>query len=288
MTAVTAGAAAETVIEVPIEAPGPLGPLKGTLTRPQRVDAPVILIVPGSGPTDRDGNNRLGVTASTYKLLAEALAKQGFASVRIDKRGMFGSAAAVVDGNAVTIQDYAADVRTWVRTIRHQTEASCVWLLGHSEGGLVVLAAAGEDDHDICGLILVAAPGRPLGQVLREQLRSNPANAPLLDQAMAAIDALENGRPVDIASIDPALMPLFHPRVQGYVMSLFAVDPARLIAPQTKPILIMQGERDIQIGAADAERLKQSAPSAKLVLLPDTNHALKVVVTPDRAANLAA
>jgi pimeloyl-ACP methyl ester carboxylesterase len=272
--------------EVPIEAPGPLGPLKGTLQSPVKPESPVVLIVPGSGPTDRDGNNPLGIRASTYKLLAGELAAKGVASVRVDKRGMFGSAAAITDANAVTIADYAADVRSWVEAIRRQTGAACIWVLGHSEGGLVALAA-GPSGNDICGLILVATPGRRAGDVLRQQLQSNPANAPVLDQARAAIDALENGRKVEIANMHPALVPLFQPSVQSFLIHLFAIDPAGLIAGYKKPILILQGERDIQVGVADARRLKQAAPWARLVLLPDTNHVLKPVATDDRAANIA-
>lgn len=68
-----------------------------------------MLIIPGSGPTDRDGNNLLGVKASTYRLLAHELAAKGVSSVRIDKRGMFASAAAVPDANAVTMKDYVRD-----------------------------------------------------------------------------------------------------------------------------------------------------------------------------------
>jgi hypothetical protein len=247
----------------------------------------VILIIPGSGPTDRDGNNSLGVKASTYKLLAEGLAERGVATVRIDKRGMFASAAAVADANAVSVDDYAADVHSWVDVIRRRTGASCVWLLGHSEGGLVALASGGSS-ADVCGLILIASPGLPLGAILREQLKANPANAPILGEAFAAIDALEAGRHVDASGMHPALLPLFNPKVQGFLISVFALDPARLIATWKKPILIVQGERDIQIGIAEAERLKQAAPSAKLALLPDVNHVLKTVTSPDRAANLAA
>ena len=96
-----------------ITAPGPQGPLEGTLLDAGK-SAPVVLIIPGSGPTDRDGNNPLGVTAAPYRLLAEALAAKGVSSARIDKRGMFGSKAAVADANKVTITDYAADTHNWV------------------------------------------------------------------------------------------------------------------------------------------------------------------------------
>lgn len=271
-------------IQTYLEAPGPAGPLKGTMLAPAAGHSPMILIIPGSGPTDRDGNNPLGVKASTYRLLAEGLAAGGIGTVRIDKRGMFASSAAVADANAVTIDDYVADVTAWTAVIRKQTGASCVWLLGHSEGGLVALAAA-QKATGICGLVLVAAAGRPLGEVLREQLRANPPNASMLDQAMSAIDTLEAGKRVDVTGMDPALMPLFAPQVQGFLISVFSYDPAKLISTISKPVLIMQGKRDIQISVADAERLKQAAPGAELVLLPDTNHVLKTVSSDDRRAN---
>ncbi|MEA3065257.1 MAG: uncharacterized protein QOJ27_1709 [Sphingomonadales bacterium] len=268
-----------------IEAPGPSGALRGTMLRPAGAAA-LVLIIPGSGPTDRDGNSPLGVAAAPYRQLAEGLAARGIATVRIDKRGMFGSASATADANAVTIADYADDVHGWVKAVRSHTGARCVWLLGHSEGGLVALAAAQRPDG-ICGLILVAAPGRKVGTVMREQLRANPANAPLLDEAMAAIDSLEAGRRVEAAALHPALQPLFAPQVQGFVISLFSYDPAELVGRVGKPVLIVQGQRDLQVAEADARRLAAADPRAKLVLLPGVNHVLKAVASDDRAANLA-
>ena len=87
-----------TFSETVLDAAGPKGPLKGTLLTPNSKPNTVVLIVPGSGPTDRDGNNPLGVNASPYRLLAEGLAAKGLATLRIDKRGMFASAMAVEDG----------------------------------------------------------------------------------------------------------------------------------------------------------------------------------------------
>jgi pimeloyl-ACP methyl ester carboxylesterase len=246
-----------------------------------------MLIIPGSGPTDRDGNNPMGVKAATYKLLAEGLSERGIATVRIDKRGMFASAGAVKDGNSVTVDDYAADVRSWIRSIRKSTGASCIWLLGHSEGALVALAADGGS-KEVCGLVLVAAPGRPLGQVLREQLRANPANAPVLDQALAAITRLEAGSPVDTAAMHPGLMPLFAPSVQKFMMSLLSYDPAKLLSRYDKPVLIVHGQRDLQVSEEDARRLKKANGKARLVIIPGANHVLKAVSSDDRAANMAA
>ncbi|HEY0115544.1 MAG TPA: alpha/beta fold hydrolase [Allosphingosinicella sp.] len=269
-----------------IQAPGPNGALSGTMLGPPGAAGPVMLLIPGSGPTDRDGNNPLGVTAAPYRLLAEALAGRGLTTVRIDKRGMFASAGAVTDGNAVTIPDYVQDVRSWVRAIRTRTGADCVWLLGHSEGALVALAAAQEADG-ICGLVLVSGPGRRVSEGLREQLRGNPANAPLLEQALAAIARIEAGQRVDTTGLHPALMPLFAPQVQGFLISLFSYDPAELVARVNVPVLIVQGLADIQVGEGDARRLAAANPRARLVLLPGVNHVLKTVASGDRAANIA-
>src|SRR5271165_322864 len=100
-------------MEIAAEAPGPSGPLKGTMLSPSDGRGAVVLIIPGSGPTDRDGNSAGGILAAPYRLLAEALVARGITTVRIDKRGLAGSAGATADGNAVTIKDYVSDVHAW-------------------------------------------------------------------------------------------------------------------------------------------------------------------------------
>jgi pimeloyl-ACP methyl ester carboxylesterase len=274
------------MVEIEIEAPGPNGPLRGTLLSGDAGKLPPVLIIPGSGPTDRDGNNPLGVRASTYRLLAEGLAAEGIPSLRIDKRGLFGSAAAIPDANAVTIGDYAGDVHVWTVILRERTGAPCAWLLGHSEGGLVALAAA-KNPTDLCGLILLAAPGRRLGDILREQLRANPANAPILAEAEHMIDELQAGRRVDGASLHPALLPLFRPEVQGFLIDALALEPAKLIAGFAKPVLVLQPGSDLQVSRTNAERLKTAKPDAELHISPGTSHVLKHVGSDDPAANLA-
>lgn len=275
------------VMQHDIEAPGPHGPLRGTLLAPSEGKDAVVLIVPGSGPTDRNCNGPGGLQPSTYRLLAEGLLERGIASVRIDKRGMYGSASAIPDADDVTIDEYAADIRVWVTTIRRQLVVRDVFVLGHSEGGLVALVAARQMD-DIDGLLLVSTAGRPVGQLLRQQLQANPANAPYLGSAMRILDSLESGKRVDATEIEPVLLPLFRPQVQRFLMSELTVDPAVLLAGYDKPALIVQGGRDIQVSVEDARLLKQANARAELALIPAANHVLKAVHSDDLNENIAA
>ena len=278
-------AAATAAAAIPITAPGPAGLLAGTLLDAGR-GAPVVLIIPGSGPTDRDGNNPLGVTAAPYRLLADALGEKRVSTVRIDKRGIGASKAAVADANKVTIGDYASDTHNWLAAIRRRTGEKCVWVLGHSEGALIALAAA-QQPEGICGVILVSGAGRRLSDVIRDQLRSNPANAPLLDSAMAALDSLERGQHVDVTNLHPALQRLFAPQVQDFLIDMFRQDPPKLAGSLKVPLLIIQGERDLQVSAADAKALAAAQPKATLLLVPRMNHVLKDVDSDDRTANAA-
>ncbi len=114
-----------------------------------------------------------------------------------------------------------------------------------------------------------------------------PANGPILGQALPAIDMLERGRRVDTGSMHPALNGLFNPAVQGFLISAFSYDPSRVLAGYGKPVLVLHGQRDMQVGEADARLLKQANPQASLVLLPSVNHVLKTVTTDDLRANFA-
>ncbi len=262
--------------------PGPLGPLAATLTEPAK-NAPVVLLIPGSGPTDRNGDNPAGVSGGIYRQLSDQLAARGIATLRGDKRGMFGSKAAIADANRVTIADYVTDVRGWTRFLQARGKR-CVWLAGHSEGGLVALAAA-QQPKGICGIILLAAPGRPLGAVLRAQLKPQlPQN--MFASADAAIARLERRQRVDPASVPAPLASLFNPAVQPYLMDLMSYDPAALAATTKVPMLIIQGETDIQVRVGDARLLAAARPGAKLVLIPGINHLWRKAPA-DAAANAA-
>ena len=268
--------------ETPVALPGQPAPLHGTLLTPDGAPRAVAVMLPGSGPTDRNGDSPLGVRAASMRLLAEALATQGIASVRYDKRGIGESQAAGTDEADLRFGDMATDARAWAAEAVAKTGLPCAWLIGHSEGALVALVAAQSSDTPVCGLVLIAGAGRPAGQLLREQLNASLPQA-LKPAAMSALDDLEAGRPTEAPA---ALAAVFRPSVQPYLMSWLPLDPARLAADYDGPILIVQGDHDIQVSMADAERMAAAQPRAELVRLEGVNHVLKVAPA-DRAGNVA-
>lgn len=260
------------------------GELHGTLVDKRHRD-PVVLIVPGSGPTDRNGNNPSGLSTDAYKLLAEGLIKENISSVRVDKHGMFASSGAG-DPNSITPATYVADYRAWIDAIKAERGpgSGCIFLLGHSEGALMVSLAA-EGRKDVCGLILVAGMGRKMGDVIRAQLQANPANAPLLPDAFRALDELMAGRHVDVSAMHPALQQLFAPAVQDYLISVLNIDPVEVVARANLPTFIVQGTTDLQVSVEDA-KLLNAAPKTKMTLIDGMNHVLKKAPM-DREANIA-
>ncbi|MFN7129514.1 MAG: alpha/beta hydrolase [Brevundimonas sp.] len=273
-------------VSTEIALPAQPAPLHGTSLTPENASA-VAVILPGSGPTDRNGNSPAGVSASTYRLLAEGLAAQRVATVRIDKRGVAASAAAGPAEADLRFDAYVADARAWAAEAASRAGKPCAWLIGHSEGALIALKAVeGGDDPEsskVCGLVLLSGAGRPAGVVIREQLAALPE--PMKAQAFSALTELEAGRTV--ADTPPALAALFRPSVQPYLISWLPLDPAALIAAYEGPVFIGQGTTDIQVGVVDAQTLAAADPQATLKLWDGVNHVLKTAPA-ERAANIAA
>lgn len=270
-------------VSTPVELPSTPAPLYGALLTPEGQTRAAAVIIPGSGPTDRDGNSpQFGIKAATYRLLAEGLAERGVATVRIDKRGIGESAAAGPSEADLRFSAYAEDARAWAAETATKTGRPCAWLIGHSEGALVALAAVESGDGKVCGLVLLSGAGRPAGVVLREQLAALPE--PLKTEAYAVIEALEAGRTV--ANPPASLAALFRPSVQPYLISWLTLDPAKLAAAYDGPIFIGQGTTDLQVTVADADALKTAQPRAELAIWESVNHVLKVAPA-ERAANIA-
>ncbi|WP_260483109.1 alpha/beta hydrolase [Sphingomicrobium flavum] len=278
-----AALAAHAMTPEEVEIAGPEGPLAGTLIDPAP-EAPAILFIAGSGPTDRNGDSMMGVKGGAIRQLAEALGDAGIASLRTDKRGLAGSAAAIANPNAVVFEDYVADTRGWIDLLRERGKP-CVWLAGHSEGSTIALLTA-QDPPDICGLILIAGAGRPILDVMVDQL-SAQLPPPMLEQLETAFASMKAGETVDPATVPAPLAPMFAPDLQRFMMSGYTLDPATLLEGIDLPVLIVQPGEDLQVKVSEGEALKAAMPAAAYVQIDGVNHVLKPVPAGDVAANMA-
>lgn len=275
-------------VEQEVSIDGGAGPLWGTLLRPAGDHpVPAVLILSGSGPTDRDGNGP-SLRNDSLKQLAETLAAAGIASLRVDKRGVGASAGAAVSEAALRFETYVADAVNWADYLAARDWVLGVAIVGHSEGALIGTLAALE--RPPAGLVAIAGAGLPAGRLLRRQLAAAGLPRDLLRQAETAIDALEEGR--QVADVDEALGPLLRPSVQPYLISWFRHDPAEALSKVAAPVLVIQGSRDLQVSVDDARRLAKGrlvagSPGAELAIVDGMNHVLKRVPA-DAEANLAA
>lgn len=274
-----AGPLAADSIDVAINIPE--GQLQGTLERAAEPRA-AALILPGSGPTDRNGNQGPQLQTDTYRLLAEQLAEAGITTLRIDKRGIGGSDG---DGNAVSLATYRQDSAAWATALRTATGLDCVWLIGHSEGGILALHA--QDLPGVCGLVLLASPGRPLGPVILEQLAQQPQFADQMAPMATAIDQVASGQRPDVSDLAPSLAALFAGPAGGYFAELIRTDPAALIAETELPVLALFGDADIQVPSSEGDPLLAANRDIDLRILADMSHTLKAVTDGSPEANLA-
>ncbi|WP_448645286.1 alpha/beta hydrolase [Pseudomonas mediterranea] len=262
-----------TVLLRPISLDTGHGELFGSLLLPKSdTPVPVVLIISGSGPTDRDGNNPEGGRNDSLKRLAWVLAKHNIASVRYDKRGVAASLAATPDERDLSVEAYVADAVAWSRKLAADPRLGPLILLGHSEGALIASLAAPQ--ANAAAVISVAGSARPIDQVLRQQLGSR-LPPPLMLRSNELLDSLKAGR-VD-ANVPAQLQFIFRPSVQPYLISLFRQDPARAFAALKVPALIIQGSHDIQVSVDDARQLKAAKPDAELALIEGMNHVMRIV-----------
>ena len=246
--------------------------LGGTLTVPRTTagKVPVVVIIAGSGPTDRNGNSMLGIRPNSYAQLAWRLAERGIASLRYDKR-VLAATKGTVDISKLTLEDFAADARAAAESLSRDRRFSRVVLLGHSEGAALALIAA-RGGPPVAGVISVSGFGRPLGVVMREQLGRQFDSATLMRYDTAMAQYLKGDTPRDVP---PALTVLFVPINQHFMKSLMSFDPPGAIRVLRQPTLIVQGGQDLQVTVADAEQLHSGKPDAQLAIIPQANHVLK-------------
>ena len=246
----------------------PTGNIEGTLLVPSKEHSPLVLIIAGSGPTDRDGNN-ISLQNNSLKMIAQGLYMNDIASFRFDKRGISRSAAAGMSEEDLRFEHYIEDVQQWCSLLKEDSRFSSFIILGHSEGSLIGMIASQTVSPD--KFISLAGPGFSMQATLRRQLADQPVY--ILSMSLPIIEQLEKGKTVD--SVPPLINMLFRPSIQPYLISTFKYDPVIEISKVQSPALIVQGTTDIQIQVEDAKKLAAANSNSELVIIEGMNHILK-------------
>lgn len=294
--------AASCLVEADVTIDSTGATLAGKLTLPKAaadgsgVAAPTLLLLPGSGPVGIDGDVLPLISNHGYQQLAYALACEGYGVLRAAKLGIPPSTG---DASAATLHSYAENVRDWFGFLRERpgVDPERLGLIGHSEGALIALYAAANDLASPAALVLIAGPGRPMEDLIREQVLngyrragSNPATMRKANAQVAELIEAIRASTGERLQLTPELSknPLVAPFASGagLLRSELGVSPSALAREVTAPVAVFQGEKDLQVSALDATLLAAAAPHPSLHLLPDLGHNLVATSGPAEAAAL--
>ena len=253
--------------------------LKGTLITPATPDASntLVILIAGSGPTNRNGNQP-GMLTNCYKFLGQSLAEKGISFFSYDKRIIAQVIQKTMDEKALRFEDMVTDAKAILQHFLNQKKYSKIVLIGHSEGSLVGMLAA---PYGADAFVSLAGAGRAADAILIEQLtRNNPEQKDGLGQCLDRLK--DTGKwTCDVAI--PGMESIFRPTVLPYLRSWFVHNPANIIGALRMPVLIINGDKDLQVPVEDAALLKAAKPEAVYAIIPNMNHVLKN--TPEEQAN---
>lgn len=250
----------------------PTGDIHGVLLMPDvEQPCPLVIIIAGSGPTDMDGNTiGSNLHNNSLKMLAEGLEAKGIASIRYDKRGIGKSQAAGTSEEEMRFEHYIDDAAAWADMFGDDERFSTIAIAGHSEGSLIGMVAA-QKSSAVKAYISIAGCGRPAYEVLEEQLKRQPEQ--VQREAAEINKELCEGRTVE--NVPGYLAALYRKSVQPYLISWFRYDPAKEIAKLKIPVLILQGDKDLQVSLKDAEKLYAARMFSSFYIIEGMNHVLK-------------
>lgn len=255
--------------------------LYGSLTMPDTKQPwPVVLFIAGSGHTDRDGNQE-GMKTDAYKQVAEKLTQQGIATLRYDKRGVGESVFKMYEED-LRFDQYIDDAALWIAELKKDDRFSKVFVAGHSEGSLIGMVAIQKVKAD--GFISIAGAGRSIDEVLKIQLKEAVPDSNYYNKCANYLDTLKSGK--RLVAPDSALFSLFRPSIQPYMINWIKYNPSAEIKKLKMPVLILQGENDIQVASDNANLLTGANTKSRMKFIPGMNHVLKLAEK-DRLKNFS-
>jgi len=241
--------------------------IHGTLIESSASNSVLSIIISGSGPTDRDGNNT-SLKSDYLKMLADGLYENGISSYRYDKRGVGSSVGDIKTGNEVRFSDYINDVKSIINHFKDTNKFKKIVVIGHSEGALIGMIASRLIADQF---ISIAGAAEDYLTLIQRQLSIQPPYVKSMSDPI--IEKLKNKELVD--SVPPLLNSLFNKSVQKYLIDASSYHPEEEISRLDMPILIMQGTNDIQIQVKDAQMLHNAAAKSRLEIIQGMNHVFR-------------
>ncbi len=267
--------------------------LSGTLLLPMASEmqyVPGVVLIAGSGPTDRDGNNPLvPVRIDSLKQIAETLVGAGIATLRYDKRGIGASTASpstlAEQERFFTWENFVGDAQAaHAELLKHdEIKPYATALLGHSEGGLLALAVAPSISwRPPHGIVLASTPGYALDEIVRRQMARNAPT--FLDAAKRVMSAIRDTghAPSDVPR---ELQSLFPSYIGPFLRGAMAFDPAKALIAIDTACLLLHGGADNQIVPLGdiqplLDALGRRSGAGEALVAPAVSHNLKAVSGP--------
>ncbi|WP_353778151.1 alpha/beta hydrolase [Winogradskyella sp. 3972H.M.0a.05] len=249
--------------------------IDGTLVLPKAEKPPLAIIIAGSGPTDRNGNQNF-LKSNNLKKLAEGLSKNGIASFRYDKRIVKQIRKGDVDPNTL-FDDFVTDAISVVDYFKNSKEFNGIYVIGHSQGSLVGMLAAKNRAN---GFVSLAGAGQNIGDVIVEQVGQTAPH--LKADAEKVVRVLKTGKTTN--DYPPMLGSLFSSDLQPFMINWMSYEPTLLIKELNIPILLINGTKDLQVSVEEAKLLKAANEKAELKIIDKMNHVL-FTIEGDRLEN---
>ena len=241
--------------------------IHGTLLESVELNSVLAIIIAGSGPTDRDGNNT-SIKSDYLKMLSEGLYKNRVSTFRYDKRGVGKSIVDMNSENEIKFSHYINDVISIINHFKETKRFKKIVVIGHSEGSLIGMIASRSIADNF---ISIAGAGEDYLTILQRQLSNR---APwIISMSDPIIEQLRNDNVVD--SVPPLMNTLFKPNVQRFLIDASRYDPRVEISKLNIPVLIIQGTNDIQIDVNDAQMLNDAAFKSRLEVIEGMNHVFR-------------
>ena len=241
--------------------------IHGTLLESADSNSVLSIIISGSGPTDRDGNNT-SLKSDYLKMLAEGLFENGVSSYRYDKRGVGNSIGNIQSGNDIKFIDYINDVVSIINHFKDIKEYKQIVVIGHSEGALIGMIASRLIADSF---ISISGAGEDYLTLIQRQLSIQPPYVKSMSDPI--IEKLKNKELVD--SVPPLLNSLFNPDNQRFLIDANRYKPVEEISKLDIPVLIVQGSNDIQIEIKDAQLLHNAAKKSRIEIIQGMNHVFR-------------